>query len=101
MAKKRLNPIHPGEVLLKEFLEPLSLSQNKLANSIKVPPRRINEIVLCKRGISADTALRLAFFFGNSAEFWLGLQMDYDLDILKLNKEKDIQQEVEPQAEAA
>jgi antitoxin HigA-1 len=101
MAKKRLNPIHPGEVLFKEFLEPSSLSQNKLANSIKVPPRRINEIVLGKRGISADTALRLAFFFGNSPEFWLGLQMDHDLDVLKLSKEKEIQKEVEPQAEAA
>jgi addiction module HigA family antidote len=101
MAKKRLNPIHPGEVLLKEFLEPLSLSQNRLATSIKVPPRRINEIVLEKRGISADTALRLAFYFGNSPEFWLGLQMDYDLDTLRLNKEKEIQKEVEPQTEAA
>lgn len=101
MAKKRLNPIHPGEVLLKEFLEPSSLSQNRLATSIKVPPRRINEIVLGKRGISADTALRLAFYFGNSPEFWLGLQMDYDLDVLKIDKEKAIQKEVEPQSEAA
>lgn len=98
MAKKKLNPIHPGEVLLKEFLEPCSLSQNRLALAIKVPPRRINEIVLGKRGVSADTALRLAFFFGNSPEFWLGLQMDYDLDVLRLSKEKAIQKEVEPQA---
>ncbi len=101
MAKKILNPIHPGEVLLKEFLEPSSLSQNRLALAIKVPPRRVNEIVLGKRAISADTALRMAFFFGNSPEFWLGLQMDYDLDVLKLSKEKAIQKEVEPQAEAA
>lgn len=101
MAKKRLNPIHPGEVLLKEFLEPFNLSQNRLALSIKVPPRRVNEIVLGKRGVSADTALRMAFYFGNSPEFWLGLQMDYDLDVLRLNKEKTIQDEVETQAEAA
>jgi addiction module HigA family antidote len=101
MAKKRLKPIHPGEVLLKEFLEPFNLSQNRLALAIKVPPRRINEIVLGKRGVSADTALRMAFYFGNSPEFWLGLQMDYDLDVLKLSKEKVIQKEVEPQAEAA
>jgi addiction module HigA family antidote len=79
--KKILHPVHPGEVLLEEFLKPMNLSQNRLALNIGVPARRINEIVLGKRSISADTALRLARYFGTSAEFWLGLQAQYDLDI--------------------
>jgi len=79
--KKTLHPVHPGEVLLEEFLKPMSLSQNRLAVSIGVSARRINEIVLEKRRISADTALRLARYFGTSAEFWLGLQGQYDLEI--------------------
>jgi addiction module HigA family antidote len=79
-AKKKMEPLHPGEVLMEEFLEPMSLSQNRLALDIGVPPRRINEIVLGKRRITADTALRLARYFGMSPQFWLGLQMDYDLD---------------------
>ena len=78
MAKQLHNP-HPGEILLEEFLKPLEISQNRLARSIGVPPRRINEIVLGKRGVSADTDLRLARFFGISEGFWLGLQADYDL----------------------
>lgn len=78
---KRLDPVHPGEVLMEEFLRPMGLSQNRVALSIGVHPRRINEIVLGKRGITADTALRLAKFFGTSAELWLGLQKDYELDI--------------------
>jgi addiction module HigA family antidote len=81
MKKNKIAPIHPGEILLEEFLKPLNISQNKIALAIRVPARRINEIVLGKRRISADTALRLAKYFGNSAQFWLGLQMDYDLDI--------------------
>lgn len=81
MMEGRLNPIHPGEVLLEEFLKPLGLSQNRLALDIGVHPRRINEIVLGKRRITADTALRLSRFFGNSPQFWLGLQNDYDLDV--------------------
>jgi antitoxin HigA-1 len=81
MKKKKLSPIHPGEVLLEEFLKPMGLSQNKLALDIGVPARRINEIVLEKRRITADTALRLARFFGMSSEFWLGLQSQYDLDV--------------------
>ena len=80
MTRKRLNPVHPGEVLLEEFLEPLDLSQNALARRLSVPPRRINEIVLGKRRITADTALRLGRFFGNSPKFWLGLQMDFELE---------------------
>lgn len=80
MVDKKLAPIHPGEVLRLEFMEPLQLSQNRLARDLGVPPRRINEIVLGKRRITADTALRLARHFGMSPEFWLGLQMDYDLE---------------------
>ncbi len=81
MKNSKISPVHPGEILLEEFLKPMNLSQNKIALAIRVPARRINEIVLGKRRISADTALRLAKYFGNSAQFWLGLQMDYDLDI--------------------
>jgi antitoxin HigA-1 len=79
--KKILHPVHPGEVLSEEFLKPMNLSQNRLALSVGVPARRINEIVLGKRSISADTALRLGRFFGISPEFWLGLQAQYDLDV--------------------
>ena len=81
MGKKELHPVHPGEVLLEEFLKPMGLSQNRLALDIGVPPRRINEVVLGKRSITADTALRLGRYFANSPQFWLGLQRDYDLDI--------------------
>lgn len=78
---KKINPIHPGEILLEEFLTPMHLSQNRIANDMGVPPRRINEIVHGKRKITADTALRLAHYFEMSPQFWLGLQMDYDLDV--------------------
>jgi addiction module HigA family antidote len=81
MAEKMLKPVHPGEVLMEEFLRPMGLSQNRLALAIGVHARRINEIVLEKRGITADTALRLSRFFGTTAEFWLGLQKDYELDV--------------------
>ncbi|MBT5528953.1 MAG: HigA family addiction module antidote protein [Cytophagia bacterium] len=81
MIENRISPIHPGEILREEFLKPLGLSQNRIAKDLGVPPRRINEIVLEKRRITADTALRLAHYFSNSPEFWLGLQLDYDLDI--------------------
>mgnify|MGYP005820034799 CR=1 FL=1 len=74
-------PIHPGEILREDFLEGFGITQNKLAVSIGVPPRRINEIVHGKRGITADTALRLAKYFGTSAQFWLNLQAHYDLDL--------------------
>ena len=79
--KDRLRPVHPGEILQEEFLEPMGLSQSRAALAMGVHPRRINEIVLGKRGITADTALRLAKFFGTSAELWLGLQKDYELDV--------------------
>ena len=81
MADKALHPVHPGEVLFEEFLKPMGLSQNRLALDLGVHARRINEIVLGKRSITADTALRLARFFGTSPQFWLGLQRDYDLDV--------------------
>jgi addiction module HigA family antidote len=81
MKMKKMSPIHPGEILLEEFLKPMQLSQNKIATDIGVPPRRINEIVHGKRRITADTALRLAHYFKMSPQFWLGLQMDYDLDV--------------------
>lgn len=86
---KIMKPLHPGEVLMKEFMLPLGLSQNKLGNELGVSPRRINEIVHGKRRITADTALRLGMYFGNSPSFWLGLQMDYDLDsTIDANMEK-------------
>jgi len=81
MSSKKLAPVHPGEILQQEFLKPMNLSQNRLALDIRVPARRINEIVHGKRRITADTALRLARYFKMSPQFWLGLQMDYDLDI--------------------
>lgn len=81
MARKKLAPVHPGEVLEEEFLKPLDITQYRLAKGLHVPSRRINEIVLGKRAVSADTALRLGRFFGNSARFWLNLQISYDLAI--------------------
>ena len=81
MNPKKIKPLHPGEVLAEEFLKPMGISQNRLALEVGVPPRRINEIVLEKRRITADTALRLGRYFRMSPQFWLGLQMDFDLDI--------------------
>ncbi len=83
MPKKKHDPVHPGEILLEEFLVPMELSQNQLARDLGVSPRRVNEIVLGKRSITADTALRLAHYFRMSAEFWMGLQKDYELDVEK------------------
>jgi addiction module HigA family antidote len=83
MARKAHPPIHPGELLLQEFLEPMELSQYRLAKEISVPARRINEIVHGKRGITADTALRLARYFDTSERFWMNLQMRYDLEVEK------------------
>ncbi len=80
---RKLPPIHPGEVLLEEFLEPMGISQYRLAKDISVPPRRINEIVHGERSITADTALRLARYFGTSERFWLNLQARYDLEVEK------------------
>ncbi|MFC1890427.1 HigA family addiction module antitoxin [Thermodesulfobacteriota bacterium] len=94
MAKKRLDPLHPGEILLEEFLKPMELSQNQLARDIHVSPRRINEIVLGKRALTADTALRLARYFKMSPKFWLGLQMDYELDVVSDRLGKRLEKEV-------
>lgn len=96
MPKKKIPPLHPGEVLFEEFLKPMNISQNQLGRALGVSARRINEIVHGKRSITADTALRLARHFGNSPQFWLGLQMDYDLDVetdrLSTRIEKEVKQ---------
>lgn len=92
----RLSPVHPGEVLLEEFIKPMDLSQNRLAIDIGVDTRRINEIVLGKRAITADTALRLSRFFGNSPQFWMGLQSQYDLDVAQDQLGKRLDREVRP-----
>jgi addiction module HigA family antidote len=94
MAQKKLPPIHPGEILLEEFLEPMGISQYRLAKDISVPPRRINEIVHGKRSITADTALRLSRFFGTSERFWLNLQVRYDLEVGKDRLGGDLDREV-------
>ncbi len=83
MSKRELEPIHPGEILLEEFLKPIGISQYQLAKDINVDPRRINAIVHGKRGITADTALRLSRYFGTSERFWLNLQAHYDLEVQK------------------
>jgi addiction module HigA family antidote len=94
MTTELLAPIHPGEVLLEEFLKPMAISQSRLALDIRVPARRINEIVLGKRRITPDTALRLGRYFAVSPQFWLGLQMDYDLDLAEDEFGEKIEQEV-------
>ena len=94
MVSEKLPPIHPGEILLEEFLKPMGLSQNRLALAIRVPARRINEIVHGKRRVTADTALRLARYFDMSPQFWLGLQMDYDLDVAEDELAARIEREV-------
>ncbi len=100
MKRRKLHPVHPGEILLEEFLKPKELSQHRLALNIGVPARRINEIVLGKRRITADTALRLARFFGISAEFWLGLQSQYDLDVTADELSDRLEREVREYSEA-
>ena len=93
---KKMAPVHPGEILQQEFLKPVGMSQNKLAMALHVPARRINEIVLGKRKVTADTALRLARYFKMSPQFWLGLQMDYELDVAEDALQKRIEKEVRP-----
>ena len=90
----KLTNIHPGEVLFEEFLVPMGISQNRIARNVSVPPRRINEIVHGKRAVTADTALRLARYFGTSEEFWMGLQADYDLEEARNKLGNRLQQEV-------
>jgi len=92
---KKIAPVHPGEILHEEFLKPMKISQNQLGRALGVSPRRINEIVHGKRRITADTALRLSIFFGNSASFWLGLQMDYDLDLANDTLSEKLHKEVQ------
>lgn len=94
MARQKLSPIHPGEILLEDFLRPLGLSQYRLAKDVSVPARRINQIVRGTRAITADTALRLARYFGTSERFWLNLQARYDLEVEKDRLGKRLQQEV-------
>ena len=95
---EKLPNIHPGEILLEEFLKPLNISQNKLGRDISVSPRRINEIVLGKRAITADTALRLGRYFNVSERFWLGLQDDYDLEETRKKLGDRLEKEVRPYA---
>jgi addiction module HigA family antidote len=94
MSPKQLSPIHPGEVLLHDFLEPLEMTQYRLAKHLKVPARRINEIVHGTRAVSADTALRLARFFGTSDRFWLNLQTAHDLDVERDRRGERIMRDV-------
>ena len=98
MPNKKVSPVHPGEVLLEEFMKPMGLSQNALAVAIHVPPRRINEIVHGNRAVTADTALRLARYFGTSPQFWVGLQMHYELDIAEDRLADRIVREIHPRA---
>ena len=93
---KRLKNIHPGEVLFEEFLKPLGISQTKLAKAIGVTPRRINEIVLERRAITADTTIRLALYFGTSETFWMGLQYDYELEEAHLRLNGTLKDKIQP-----
>ena len=98
---KKLPPIHPGEILREEFLKPLGMSMNKLANHLQVPANRITQIVEGRRGITGETALRLARYFGTSAEFWLGMQKDYDLQVARDEFEAEVVRQVRPREKAA
>jgi len=100
-VKRKLPPIHPGEILLEEFLRPMGISQYRLAKSISVPPRRINELVHGNRAVTADTALRLSRFFGTSERFWLNLQTRYDLEREKDRLGRRLEEEVTELAHAS
>ena len=101
MKKNKLDPVHPGEVLLEEFLRPMELTQYRLAKEIHVPARRINELIQRKRSVSADTALRLSRYFGTSAKFWLNLQTQYDLDIQEEKIISELENAIKPFKKAA
>ena len=102
MAKqKKLPPIHPGEILLKEFLRPLGMSMNRLADELHVPANRITQIVEGRRSVTGETSLRLARYFGTSPEFWLGMQKDYDLQVARDEFEAEVEREVRPRGKAA
>ena len=98
---KLIPPPHPGETIREDILKPLEMSVNRLAKALGITAARLNEIVHSRRGITADTALRLARYLGSSAEFWLGLQLEYDLRVARQSKQKDIEREVHPRSEAA
>ena len=99
--KREIPPVHPGEILSEEFLKPLGLSMNQLALALRVPANRINAIVACERGITADTALRLGRYFGTSAQFWINLQARFDLESTKDKLAAKIDREVQPRGSAA
>jgi addiction module HigA family antidote len=101
MAKRNLPPVHPGEILLEDFLKPLNISRYRLAKSIGVPQRRIDEICAGKRSVTADTALRLARFFGTDAQSWMNLQAEYDLETAEISLADRIAREVKPFRDAA
>jgi addiction module HigA family antidote len=96
MQEERMPPVHPGEILLEDFMKPMGITQYRLAKGMNVYPRKINEIVQGKRAITADTALRLARFFGTSAEVWMNLQSHYDLEVARDELEERVEQEVVP-----
>ena len=98
---KKLPPIHPGEILSEEFLKPIGMSMNKLADELHVPANRITQIVEGRRSITGETALRLARYFGTSAEFWLGMQKDYDLQVARDEFEAEVERQVQPRGKAA
>ena len=98
---KKLPPIHPGEILLEEFLKPLGMSMNRLADELHVPANRITQIVEGRRSITGETALRLARYFGTSPEFWLGLQKDYDLQVARDEFAAEVDRQVQPCSKAA
>lgn len=101
MTRDGMRPVHPGEVLKKDFLEPLDLSANALAKALRVPAPRINDVVLKRRAVSADTAMRLARYFGGDARSWLNLQMNYDLRLAEIQNARRIAREVIPAAKAS
>jgi addiction module HigA family antidote len=98
MKTKKLSPIHPGEILVEDFMKPMGISQNALARALRVSPNLVNEIVLGKRSITAETALRLSRYFGTTAEVWIGLQATYDLRLARYEKAREIEREVMPLA---
>ncbi|MGB4115538.1 MAG: HigA family addiction module antitoxin [Polaromonas sp.] len=101
MITNGMRPIHPGEILREDFLKPLQMSANALSKALHVPAGRVNDIVLERRGVTPDTALRLARFFGGDAQSWLNLQQSYDLKVIQKQKAKQIEAEIEPLAMAA
>jgi antitoxin HigA-1 len=101
MKDPALKPVHPGEILLEDFLRPLSISQYRLAKEIHVPARRVNEIALGRRGVSADTALRLGRYFNTTPQFWLNLQAHFELDQARLSTAREIERTIHPLPKAA